>query len=118
MADADLVLGYLPDRPGSLGRALSAAERVAYRALVGRVPRFQGIFMIRRALLEALPLRSCGRGWAVVMELILRADRAGYRLVSVPTQVRARRSGQSKVNNVRTIAANLRQLVALRRMLG
>lgn len=118
MEEADLVLGYLPDRPGSVGRALSAAERLAYRAVVGRMPRFQGIFMIRRALLDELPLRSQGRGWAVVMELILRADRAGYRLVSLPTQVRPRMSGQSKVNNVRTIAANLRQLLALRRLLA
>jgi dolichol-phosphate mannosyltransferase len=118
IADADLVLGYLPERRGSpLGRALSWAERLAYRALLGPMPRFQGIFMIRRAVLDQLPLRSQGRGWAVVMEMILRAGRRGYRVISVPTPVRPRLSGVSKVNNARTIAANARQLLALRRLL-
>ncbi len=118
MADHDLVLGYLPERRGNLiGRGLSLAERAAYRALLGPMPRFQGIFMIRRALLADIPLRSQGRGWAVVMELILRTHRARHRVVSVPTRVRPRLSGASKVNNLRTIVANARQLLALRRLL-
>lgn len=118
-ADADLVLGYLPERrPSVVGRALSAAERVLYRLLFGPMPRFQGILMVRRRLLDELPLASSGRGWAIVMELILRASRGGYRLVSVPTAVRPRRSGASKVNNVRTIVANLKQVLALRRELA
>lgn len=116
--DVDLVLGYLPDRRGPLvGRALSAAERVVYRALFGPMPRFQGIMMFRRAILAELRLRSTGRGWAIVMELILRAARGGKRIASEPTPFRPRRSGQSKVNNLRTITANVRQLLALRRIL-
>jgi glycosyltransferase involved in cell wall biosynthesis len=118
VADADLVLGYLPDRDDSrLGRLLSASERLLYRLLFGPFPRFQGIFMVRRAVLDAVPLVSEGRGWAIVMELILRAQRAGFRLVSAPTIVRPRLSGSSKVRNVRSILVNLRQLVELRRRL-
>lgn len=118
LKDADVVLGYLPGRrPGLLGPVLSAAEKLFYRLLLGPMPRFQGVFMMRRPLLETVTLRSDGRGWAVVMELILRLHRGGCRMVSVPTGVRPRRTGVSKVQNVRTIVANLRQALALRRQL-
>ena len=118
-AEHDLVLGYLPDRASSLtARALSFGERVLYRALFGGFPRFQGIFMIRRRLLDEIPLHSDGRGWAIVMELILRAARGRYRLVSVATESRPRQAGESKVMNARTIKANLEQLFALRRLMA
>jgi hypothetical protein len=96
---------------------LSIVERVLYRVLLGPMPRFQGIMMIRRQLLHEIPLSSTGRGWAVVMEFILKAARAGARIDSVPTTVRPRSHGESKVNNWRTIVANLRQLLTLRRHL-
>ena len=70
--------------------------------------------MFRRQMLSEIPLVSDGRGWAVIMELILRASRGSYRLVSVPTEVRPRLSGQSKVNNLRNIVSNLTQLWELR----
>lgn len=118
-ADHDLVLGYLPERASSItAKALSFGERVLYRALFGTFPRFQGIFMIRRRLLDEIPLHSDGRGWAIVMELILRAARGGYRLISVATPCRPRQAGESKVMNARTIRANLEQLFALRRLLA
>lgn len=115
---ADMVLGYVPDRTGGMfGRALSAAERLLFRVLFGKMPRFQGIVMFRRALLDEVSLVSTGRGWVVLMELILRVSRAGYRIVSVPIEMRPRASGRSKVNNVRTIWANLKQVLELRRIL-
>jgi hypothetical protein len=81
------------------------------------MPIFQGIFMIRRAILADVPLASEGRGWAVVMELILKVSRGPYRIRSVANELRPRLSGESKVNNVRTIAANLRQILVLRKHL-
>lgn len=112
----DMVLGYLPPhRRPPLARLASAAERVLYRALLGRMPRFQGILMFRRAILDEVPLVSQGRGWAVIMELVWRAGRGGYRIESAPTELRPRLSGESKVMNRRAIAANLKQLFALRR---
>jgi dolichol-phosphate mannosyltransferase len=117
-ASADMVLGYLPKRDDSaVGKALSLVERALYRALFRSFPRFQGIMLFRSRLLEEIPLTSHGRGWAVVMELILRASRGRYRLLSLPTELRPRRSGQSKVNNVRSIVANLKQLWQLSRKL-
>jgi dolichol-phosphate mannosyltransferase len=116
MGNADLVLGYLPGRPRRpLETMLSAAERLIYRALLGPIPTFQGIFMIRTSVLRDIELKSSGRGWAVVMELIIKVARdPRRRVVSMPTVVRPRASGTSKVRNFRTIAANLKQIVALR----
>lgn len=70
--------------------------------------------MVRRSILADIPLVSDGRGWAVVMELILRISRGPYRVISVPNELRPRLSGQSKVNNIRTITANLKQVLVLR----
>jgi glycosyltransferase involved in cell wall biosynthesis len=114
MEGQDMVLGYVPRRDSVVGRLLSGAERVAYRVLLGPMPRFQGVFMVRRVALARIPLRSEGRGWAIVMELMARASRAGWRMTSLPTAIRPRRSGVSKVQNARTIWSNLRQVIALR----
>lgn len=114
----DLVLGYLPRRDSSLvAKGLSAAEKVLYRALFGKMPRYQGVFMVRRSVLQGLRLQTTGRGWGVVMEMVLRIFRGPYRVQSVPTTLRPRMSGHSKVNNLRTIWTNLTQAVALRRTL-
>jgi dolichol-phosphate mannosyltransferase len=118
-ADADLVLGYVTNvRRPLVGRALSSIERALYGALLGRLPRFQGLVVIRRSMLDQLPLASAGRGWAVLMELIVRANRAGYRLASVPTALWPRAHGRSKVNNVRTVWANTRQVLQLRSLIA
>jgi dolichol-phosphate mannosyltransferase len=116
--EADLVLGYVNRREGLSERVLSAGERLLYRAFFGSFPRFQGIFLIRKEVLSSLTLHSRGRGWGIVMEMVLRAERQGFRLVSEKTEVRARLSGHSKVKNVRTILANFKQLIELRRVLS
>jgi hypothetical protein len=48
------------------------------------------------------------------MELILRARRDGARITSVPTELRPRRTGGSKVVNLRTAWSNVVQALALR----
>jgi glycosyltransferase involved in cell wall biosynthesis len=118
MQHHDLVLGYLPERASSpLAKGLSAAEKALYRLLFGPMPRYQGVFMVWRRVLQGLTLHTTGRGWGIVMEMVLRIFRGAYRVTSVPTTLRPRMSGQSKVNNLRTIWINLKQAVALRRTL-
>jgi len=113
--DVDIILGTLPKRDGSvIARGLSMAERLLLKTLFGRFPSFQGILMFRRELLERTPLVSQGRGWTVLMEFILRAMRAGARIKNIPITMRPRSSGTSKVNNLRSISSNLRQILALR----
>lgn len=110
----DVVLGTIPERKNTaLAILLSKAERVLFRVLFGPLPPFQGIFMYRRQMLAALPAVTRGRGWIIQMEWILRAQRAGARIISVPTVMRERVSGRSKVTNLRSILANLRQVALL-----
>jgi glycosyltransferase involved in cell wall biosynthesis len=113
--DVDMILGTLPERGGPVtSRLLSLAERLLLRALFGHFPRFQGILMFRRSLLDSTRLVSQGRGWTVLMEFILRQARAGARIKNLPITLRPRRDGASKVNNLRSITSNLRQVLGLR----
>jgi len=113
--DTDMILGTLPERGGPVtARLLSLAERLLLRALFGHFPRFQGILMFRRSLLDGARLVSQGRGWTVLMEFILRQARAGVRIKNLPITIRPRADGASKVNNLRSIGSNLRQVLGLR----
>lgn len=113
--DADMVLGAIQARADSLaGRILSRAERLLLSALFRQFPPFQGILMFRRRLLEQTRLVSQGRGWTVLMELILRQARNGARIKNVVITVRERAHGKSKVNNLRSILSNLHQMLHLR----
>ena len=116
MRDCDLMLGLI-DQPGrsAFGRVLSATERLVHRLVVGPMPPFQGIFMVRTAKLRSLPLVSTGRGWTIVMELIVRAKRAGWRIENRVTPFRPRQHGRSKVQHLRTVLSHLRQLLVIRR---
>ena len=114
----DFVLGNLPERHDQLlGAFLGRVERLLYRVICGPMPRLEGVFIFRRAVLERLPLRSTGRAWTVVWELILRASRSGCRMTAREITLLPRSHGTSKVNNLRNITANFRQLLALRRLL-
>lgn len=116
----DLVLGYVEDHGEERsipGKLLSFGERSLYRLMFGPLPKFQGVLMFRRSMYHRLELRPAGRGWGVVMELIIRAVRGGYRVANVPITLRARMSGSSKVTNVSTIWANLHQAYGVWRRL-
>lgn len=115
---ADLVLGLLPQGRESLtGHLLSNLERLLFRVLFGRIPPFQGIFLVRTDKLRQLKLESRGRGWAIVLELIIRADRAGWRWRNEAVRCRPRQAGRSKVNNLRMVVLNSLQLLRLRWLL-
>ena len=114
-AGVDMVLGTIPERPVPLHvRMLSSCERLLYRLLFGGFPAFQGMLMFRRELVERHVLTSTGRGWTVIMELILRTSRSGSPIGHAETGLDERRSGVSKVTNMRTILSNLRQVFQLR----
>jgi glycosyltransferase involved in cell wall biosynthesis len=119
MDQHDMVLGYLTGKRDSLlSKFLSQGERLFYILLFGSFPRFQGILMFRRQILETFPLKSSGRGWAILMELILKTGRLGFKITSVSTgELRPRKYGKSKVNNLKTIWANMKEAMALRHLL-
>jgi glycosyltransferase involved in cell wall biosynthesis len=115
MDNHDLILGYLPNRKREpAGRILSFGEKALYRILFGKLPRFQGVLMLRRHLLNDIKLISKGRGWAIIIEFIIKASRGNYRIKSVATNLRPRLNGKSKVTNIKTILSNLYQILELR----
>ena len=119
MSNHDLVLGYIPrNDAGPIAKGLSFAEKLLYRGLFGPMPRFQGVLMLRTSVLAQIPLHTQGRGWGVVMEMVLKIHRGGHRVTSVLTPFRPRMAGSSKVNNLRTVWANLKQALVLRNNLN
>ena len=116
--NADLVLGYLANGRFSLtGSLLSFLERAMYRLWIGEMPRFQGVFLSRRRLLEDIEPKTRGRGHCFILEFILLASQKNYRIKHVKTPVRPRQSGKSKVSNLRTITSNISQVLKLRKTL-
>jgi len=116
--DFDMILGYLPDRKCSIiAKLLSGVERALLKIAFGKIPKFQGQFILRRKLFEEMELKSDGRAWMVVMELIIRASRGGYKIASIPHEIRPRISGKSKVNNIPVILSYLKQIAILNRFL-
>lgn len=114
-ADADLILGYVNRRPeGWKARLLSGAERAYYALLLGHFPKFQGPFLLKTSLLRSLPLISSGRGWGIVMELIIRAYRGGFVILHSEVQLRQRNFGKSKVSKLKVIFSILLQVMQIR----
>ena len=74
--------------------------------------------MFRRYILDTTPLVSSGRAWTIAWELVLRCKRAGCRIVEMPNTILPRMSGVSKVTNLRTILANVKEMLKLSRVLG
>lgn len=111
----DLILGYLPRRNCSfVAKCLSKMEKLLYRLFFGPMPKFQGILMFRRAILKKIELNTKEeRAWTIVMEFIIKAQKRKYRIKNIPTEIRHRMSGKSKVNNLRTIWANLKGMLRL-----
>lgn len=115
MENTDMVLGYITnsERPLIAG-ILSTLEKILYGALFGPLPKFQGVMMFRKSMLDKIELVSMGRGWSIVMELIIKAKRGGYKIKSIPTVFRKREKGSSKVTNLRAIWSNLTETLRLR----
>ncbi|MFN8610496.1 MAG: glycosyltransferase family 2 protein [Vulcanimicrobiota bacterium] len=115
MPENDLLLGWIPQSKRSLPQVfLSFCERTLYRLLFGPFPMLQGIFMIRCQELRRHKLRSKGRSWVNLKELILRATRGGCRYKTIRTSLRPRYGGISKARTLKLIVLNLLEAVRLR----
>lgn len=114
---ADLVMGSRRATPG----AWPAHARLANRALAAEIRRRSGLRVTdlgpmraasRRGLLE-LDLRDRGFGWP--LEMVLAADRAGWRIREVPVTYRPR-VGTSKVTG--TVRGTVRAVRDMSRILA
>jgi len=117
--EADLVVGARD----AAHRAWPVHARIANRALSGRVRRRTGLALTdlgpmraaRRVDLLALGIEDRRSGWP--LEMVLRADRAGWRIVGVDVPYR-RREGRSKVTGtVRGTLSAVQDMSAILRRL-
>lgn len=103
LADHHVVLGIPRKRQDPLlSRLFTLGEKIVFGALFPGVPKIGGPCMVRRELLERIPLRCMqddSRGWIVLWELLVRAKQAGYRIATCDIARRPRRSGKTKGNN-------------------
>jgi len=115
MKDHDLILGNIKEVKSSwVSKVLANGERMLLRLIFGEFPHFKGIIMFRRSILDSIQLRSSGRAWMVLMELLIKAYRRGFKIDSISVIMRPRAYGKSKVNNIKTVASFLGQIFSLK----
>jgi len=112
--DADIVTSVCPHRPMPYYRkVLSWGWRACVALILGERPEIEGTFMIRRTIFNSLKMES--RSGMYVMEMLIRARRAGARLRVIAIEVYPRRDmSKSKVGNLRTTIAVFSEILALR----
>lgn len=111
--EADLVLSVYGRRDDSAFRlVLSKGLRLATWLLAGARVRSEGIYLVRRDVLDALPLRS--DSFFLNLELPIRAKWAGFRLAEACMEARPRLSGSTKVVSPGRIARVVKDLLLLR----
>jgi glycosyltransferase involved in cell wall biosynthesis len=101
----DLVVGLRSDRSdySAWRRFLSMAYIGLLRGLTQTtVEQFNYLQLFKRELFNSLPLFS--RGVFVTAEIILRAEKAGFKLTQFPMTYRARTTGKARGANPRAIA--------------
>ncbi len=111
--NADLVLSRYERRRDGLHRTiLSKGLRLTTRIVAGTNVRSEGPYLVRRDLLERIPLHS--DSFFLNLELPIRASRTKAAIEEVVLQVRPRTAGESKVVSIRKITSVIRDLLALR----
>jgi len=115
--DADLITSLYRNRKYSIGRKiLSLGLRSLTTVIVGTRARTEGIYLVRRAVLETLGARS--HSFLLNLEIPIRAKRGGFRVKSVFMNVHDRTAGHSKATSTRRIVQTFQELFRLRLQMG
>ncbi len=95
---ADIVVGLRSHRPERVGRLLlsRAFHRIAKTLFPVPLEEFSSAFLFRRAILDAMPIRSRPRSAAILPEVLFRAHMRGARFVQLRFEARARLGGSAK----------------------
>ena len=112
-ADADLITSLYRNREYNLKRkVLSYGLRALTVAIVGTRARTEGIYLVRRAVLEQLGASS--HSFLLNLEIPIRAKRGGYRVDTVFMSVHDRTAGHSKATSFGRIKQTFTELFRLR----
>ena len=114
-AEADIVVGMRAFRPDPAGRAeLSRAfHKIAKALLPVPLAEFSSVFLFRRALVDAMPIRSRPKGASFLPEVLYRANVRGARFVQLVIEPRARFGGRAKGAKLSVAVRTLIELVRL-----
>jgi hypothetical protein len=105
------------DRRSAFRRLATFVFNLLLRALFGsKVSDTHGMKAIRREVVEQIAPRVASTADLFDTELVIRAERAGYRITEVPVTVEELRSSKSSL--ARRVPRTLRGLWRIRRLLG
>jgi dolichol-phosphate mannosyltransferase len=112
----DLVLSTYRERADNWRRKLmSRTLRVLMWLLIGLEDRLEGVYLVRRALLEELALVSRTSAGSIGFEIAAKIRARKLRITSTEIECAPRLSGTSKVANARNVTAYLAELWRIRR---
>jgi glycosyltransferase involved in cell wall biosynthesis len=110
---ADLVTSLYKNRTYSPGRwALSLGLRTLTAVIVGTRARTEGIYLVRRSVLERLGASS--HSFLLNLEIPIRAKKGGYRVSTVFMNVHERIAGHSKATSWKRVRQTFEELFRLR----
>lgn len=111
--DADLITSLYRNREYNLKRkVLSYGLRALTVAIVGTRARTEGIYLVRRSVLEGLGASS--HSFLLNLEIPIRAKRGGFRVKTVYMNVHDRIAGHSKATSFGRIKQTFTELFRLR----
>ena|SRR6185503_611069 len=114
-ADADIVVGVRAFRPDPAGRVLlsRAFHKIAKTLFPVPLTEFSSTFLFRRALVDAMPIRSRPNGASFLPEVLYRASVRKARFKELVIEPRARYGGRAKGARLGNAVRTLLELVRL-----
>ena len=112
---ADIVVGVRAHRPERIGRKLlsRAFHRIAKTLFPVPLAEFSSVFLFRRALVDAMPIRSRPRSATFLPEVLYRANARDARFVQLLIEPRPRMGGRAKGAQLSVALFTLLELVRL-----
>ncbi len=114
-ADADIVVGVRRRRADGVGRVVlsRAFHRIARTLFPLPLAEFSSIFLFRRALIDAMPIRSRPRSATFLPEILYRAHQRNARFTQLVIDPRPRRAGRAKGGQLSVALYTLVELLRL-----
>ena len=113
--EADIVVGVRAHRPDGTRRVLlsRAFHRISKTILPVPLEEFSSVFLFRRSLVDAMPIRSRPRGATFLPEVLYRAHARHARFVELRIEPRPRMGGRAKGAQISVALLTLLELVRL-----
>lgn len=114
-AEADIVVGVRAHRPDHVGRVVMsrAFHRISKTIFPVPLSEFSSVFLFRRALIDAMPIRSRPRAATFLPEVLFRASQRHARFRQLVIEPRARYAGRAKGGQLSVATRTLVELLRL-----